>query len=331
MSKPDAVIFKTEHYSYYYFKPFNAVIDPTPTHLQPPFAGRGYEVTENQIRICQSAGRHVYVFILHNAIPWYGKPFSMEDFITAIDKCQTYAREKHGVKRLDVVADCQGGVVTAIHNALNPTLYRRHSFFATPMNNKTGLGGIIEDYCKTADMNYHRMRVAMNGGVQLGIDQYLAFSMVDPYDAILGRWFKLSKAIMYETDEEKCKQKVSNSLWRDNVKNLHGLWYLFTMEFFFINNCLYDGTMVLNGKVVDLGNIICPVHIYVGGDDCITLPKSSKGIAEKVNSEEVHFTCFDANSGFKRKTFGHTTPFADEECLTYFKNEFYTTLQINFN
>ena len=328
MYKPHETVLKTEHYSLQHYLPIGELTDPTPTYVQPPYAGRDHEVTDRLVRTCQEAGRHVYRFILHNAVPWFGTPFSMEDFISAIDRCQAYIREKHNVPQLDAVATCQGGVVTGIHNSLNPHLYRRHSFSATPINNKTGLGGTIEDYCATADMGYHRMRVAMNGGVQLGIDQWTAFSAMDLYEAMFGRWYKLANVMAFEQDKEKVKQKVSNSLWRDRIMNLHGGWYLFTMEFFFIKNQFYNGTLVVGGKVADPANIICPILVTVGENDPITLPKSSEGIVEKASSEEKTYMIFGESTGYKGKH-GHTAPFTWEKCLAYFKHHFYTAPQGN--
>ena len=143
MYKPDEIIFRTEHYSIEHFLPIGLVPNPTYTWLQPPYAGRGEEVSDNQVAICQTVG-HVYRFVLHSAIPWWfgGTPFNMENFVAAIDHGQALVRKKHNVPQLDVVVDCQGVLPIAIHCAWNPQLYRRVAFFATPMNNKTDSGGV---------------------------------------------------------------------------------------------------------------------------------------------------------------------------------------------
>ena len=314
MYKPHETVLKTEHYSLQHYLPIGELTDLTPTYVQPPYAGRGHEVTDNLVRTCQEVGRHVYRFILHSAIPWFGKPFSIEDFVGAIDFCQAYIRDKHNVDQVDVVATCQGGCVTTIHNAQNPHLYRRHSLSATPINLKTGLGGVIEDYCETASMAYHRWLFAISGNVQPGIMQWIPFAMMNPYEAFVNRWHKLGNTIL-GGDQEKIQQKIDQNIWHDNIKNL-GEWYLFTMEHHFIGNHLYDGTMVVGGKPVKLEHITCPVHVSVGGGDDITLPEQARAILDKVSSEEKHYKCFDKNHG-------HTAPFTWEEPLRHFAAEFY--------
>ena len=88
-----------------------------------------------------------------------------------------------------------------------------------------------------------RAKVAMSGGVQPGLLQWLAFSMLDPYQTFFGRWHKLANEIMFNQDEEKCKQKVSNNLWLDDPKNL-GKWFEFTLEHFFIGNRQLKRTLI---------------------------------------------------------------------------------------
>ena len=312
------MLLNNEHWGLEYHLPIGPVADPVPTFIQPPFAGRDHTVTDNLVRKCQEAGRHVYRFILHSAMPWSGTPFTIEDFVGAIDTCQEHIRLLHDVRWLDVVATCQGGWISAIHNAQNPHLYRKHSFSATPINLRTGLGGKIEEYCKDADMDMHRWMVTIFGGVQLGIFQWLPFAMMNPYQAFVNRWHKQANAVMFGSAEE-AKKRVSNNLWHDNTMNLRGEWFLWAMENHFIGNHIYDGTATVGDKPVDLGNITCPILVTVGGSDEITLPEQARAIIDKVGSEVKHYKIFDG--------MGHTGPFVFDGSLQYFDDMFYGEME----
>jgi poly(3-hydroxyalkanoate) synthetase len=131
----------------------------------------------------------------------------------------------------------------------------------------------------------------------------MAFSMVDPYETYMGRWFKVWRSFI-RGDQEKIDKSLSNNNWHDTVYNL-GYWFLEAMDNHFIGNKLYDGTWIVNGETVDLANITCEMYVFAGGRDVITSTLQAKGILDKVGSGVKVFTEFEDA--------GHTLVFAGDK------------------
>ena len=311
MYKSHDTVFDNEAYTLMYYAPIGDIVDKTPTFIQPPFAGRGGDICQNLIDKCR-IGRHVYVFDLKSANPFM-QAFHIVDFVKAIDNCQAIVRGTHNVPTLDIVACCQGGWITALHNALNPSLYRKFAIFASPINTRTGEDNIIEDYCKVVQMGLQKLLVDISGGIQPGLCQWFAFSLVDPYATYVQRWFKLWNTAV-GGDEQKLQRAISNNIWHDTPYNL-GRWFLEAMSEHFVGNKLFEGTWEVAGERVDLGNITCPIFVYSGADDNITHPEQARAILDKISSTEQHYTDFEKA--------GHTRVFTGPKELDHFAAEFY--------
>lgn len=282
----------------------------TPVLVVPPHAGRHGNITQNLIDHLVADGKEVYAYELLPAAYKTGG-LDVAGLVQKLVLCLKQISEES----IDLVGVCQGGWLSAILTSLHPGLINRLALFAAPINLRTGEDNSIEQYCRSASMVHHRIIVAMSGGIQLGVLQWMAFALANPVPVFYTRYVnKLSYII--EGDKEALAKWDKEQGWYDYFIDLHGGWFLEVMENHFIGNKLWDGTWILSdGQVPKLENITCPLFVYAGGNDDITHPAQALGIASKVSSTEVHTHIFEGA--------GHTAVFVRPACIDYFINEFY--------
>jgi len=278
----------------------------------PPHAGRHGNITQNLIDRLVVEDKEVYAYELLPAI-YKTRNLDVAELIRKLAHCAKLI----GTDPIDLLGVCQGGWLSAGLTSLHPQLVNRLALFATPINMKTGEDNAIEHYCKLPGvMAWHRLAVMMNGGIQLGVMQWMAFAMANPVPVFLTRYADRMRYSLEGNDAALAKWDKEQD-WYDYSIDLHGGWFLEAMENHFIGNKLWDGTWTLSdGQVPNLSNIDCPLFVYAGGDDPITHPKQALGIADRVSSTEIHTHTFPGA--------GHTAPFVRGACIDYFIREFYT-------
>jgi len=279
-----------------------------PVLVIPPHAGRHGCIVQRLIDAVVSCNRAVFAMEL---LPATYKTCKL-DVAGLIEKMETCV-ETIGNEPIDIVGVCQGGWLAAIFISLHPETAKSFSMFASPINTKTGEDNSIEDYCSKGSLDYHKMTVALNGGIQLGSLQWLAFAISNPVPTFYTRYYNLYVHFL-RGDSKKIDKWIAENSWYDSPIDLHGGWFIEALDNHFFNNRLYDGTWVLSdGRVPELKNITCPLYIYTGDDDQITHPKQSMDIMNKVSSKDISTKSFE--------NAGHTAVFTRGGCIDYFTSE----------
>jgi poly(3-hydroxyalkanoate) synthetase len=279
----------------------------TPVLVITAHAGRHGNIAQPIIDKILNAGRPVYTIELKSAGP-ETKYTSVSDLVLMIRRCHM----KMSSDKIDIVGLCQGGWLASIYTAKYPNEVSKLAIFAAPINTHTGEGNATREYCKTINMDLHRMMVAMNGGIQPGWLQWAAFAAANPEYYFMQRYFDLYKAIfLNDGDIDKLKR---NHEWQDAPQDLAGVWFLDCLDNHFWLNKLYNGTWNVLGEPVQLSHITCKVFLYAGEDDDITHPDQVLDMANVVNSNEVKTKIFPGA--------GHTKVFVGKDELEYFANEF---------
>lgn len=282
----------------------------TPVLVCPPHAGRSGNIAQKMIDKCVGCDKTVYAYELLSATNETAN-VTITDLVEAVHTCQQYINEP-----VDLICLCQGAWLGAIYTALYPETVTRYANFAGPINCKTGQDNIIEKYCETASLAYHRLVISMSGGIQPGYMQWLAFAGVAPNFVFIERYLQLGGYIANENTDGIKKWHENNS-WYDTPYNLAGVWFLDCLENHFMENRLYDGAWEVGGHTIDLSNIACPVYLYAGDDDQITHPQQVFDMAEVINTpqENIHMTLFEGA--------GHTKVFVGRDELNHFAEEFF--------
>lgn len=282
-----------------------------PVFVIPPHAGRHGNITQNLIDSLVARGKTVYAYELLPATYGTGS-LDVAGLIQKLLLCL----EKIGNKPVDLLGVCQGGWLSSILTSLYPNLINRLALFCAPINLRTGEDNGIEEYCKNASMAYHRFIVALAGGVQPGIMQWMAFAMANPVPVFYTRYANRLNYVLEGNNAALAKWDMEQA-WYDWFIDLHGGWFLEAMENHFIGNRLWDGTWRLSdGREPSLHDIECPLFVYAGSNDDITHPRQALDIAERVSSTDIHTHTFEGA--------GHTAVFVRQACIDYFIREFYT-------
>jgi len=276
-----------------------------PILVIPPHAGRHGCITQRLIDGIASCSRAVYTMEL---LPATSKTCKL-DVLGLVGKMKICV-DTIGNSPLDIVGVCQGGWLSAIFISLYPETAKSFSMFASPINTKTGEDNSIEDYCSKGSLDYHKGVVALNGGIQLGSLQWLAFAISNPMPTFFTRYYNLYVHFL-RCDSNSIDKWIAENNWYDSPIDLHGGWFIEALDNHFFNNRLYDGTWVLSdGRVPKLENITCPLHIYTGEDDQITHPTQALDIINKVSSKVI------TTKNFEKA--GHTAVFTRGSCIDYF-------------
>ena len=187
----------------------------TPILIIPPHAGRHGNIVQNLCNKCVYHNRTVYAFELLSATPETSNT-SISDLIQSIHTCQQFINEP-----VDLVCVCQGAWLGAIYTSLHPNSINRYVNFAGPINTQTGQDNIIENYCKTASISWHRQIITLNNGIQSGLMQWMSFALVNPTSVFIQRWFDLWN-ILYTNNQEKLSKWKTNNAWYDTPQDLAG-------------------------------------------------------------------------------------------------------------
>lgn len=279
-----------------------------PTLILPPFAGRSGNIVQNMADALVAEGHTVFAYELLSA-SHSTRNTSVSDLIDIISTCQ----EHMGAKQINLVGTCQGGWLATIYTALYPDRVKKLAIFAAPINIKTSYPNKIEEYCETASIEDHTKMVELNGGIQSGMAQWMAFALSSPYEVFIGKYMQLFR-LNIQGDTKKIKKWYDNDTWYNDTQNLAGVWFLDVLENHFMHNKLYDGTWEVKGRKVNLASITCPVYVYSGESDEITHPEQARAILDKVSSAETYYKCFPEA--------GHTRVFVGTAELNYFTAEF---------
>lgn len=285
----------------------------TPVFILPPFAGRGGSVTDSLFNLCESLGKTTYRYELKSATS-KTKDLSVSGLIEIIHTCHNKIMDIHGEVQIDLLGTCQGGWLAAIYTSLYPTSIHKLATFAAPINLKTGCNNAIEKYCETIDIEKHKLAVAMNGGIQSGLSQWIAFSLLAPEFVYYQRYADLMAATMRGDHKAVAKWWKMNS-WYDSTRDLAGVWFLDVLENHFTKNKLYEGTWEVCGKLIDLSNITCPVLVMTGDDDIITSEDQALGLLKRVSSEVLLWIPLEGA--------GHTRVFTGKKELIMFADRFF--------
>lgn len=316
MSRPkfelSEVILENEVYTLHHW-PAEGEARAVPVFVVPPHAGRHGNIVQRLVGTCAAYGANTYAVELHPATERTNE-VSVNGLVRMLFDSQTAINERHNSTKVDLLGVCQGAWVSAVYAAKCQERVNRYCNFAGPINTKTGQKNVIEKYCETMDIGRHRMLVALNGGIQPGMMQWLAFSFVNPAQVYYDRWVKLGWALLLNDEKEIVKQMRNND-WYDHPIDLAGRWFLNCLEHHFGNNDLYEGRWLVGDDIVDLGKITCDMFLYGGGDDEITHPQQIFDMAKKVSSQRVRTTIFPKA--------GHTKVFVGTDELTHFVSEFF--------
>lgn len=257
--------------------------ESTPTLFLPPQAGHDscivdFDPQQSQIRTALEAGLTRVA-----SLDWVGateatKDATIEDYISVMVEAIA-----HLGGRVNLVGDCQGGWLAVIYTALHPESVETLTIAGAPVDFHAG-EPLIHDWMRLLapeqDLTFYRSLVSSNNGVLPGEFLLGGFITMQP-DIELDRQLQLLAHLNEPAHVERYRTFED---WFKHTQALPGAFYLWIVEHLFQNNELVAGTLRVGDRTVDLGDIICPIHLLAGETDHITPPPQVFALADHVGT-----------------------------------------------
>lgn len=249
---------------------FSTDTNVLPTLLLPPQAGHAstiadYNPDQSQVLTARDAGlTNFYV------IDWLGataetSDSTIETYIRIIDESIDHIGGK-----ANLMGDCQGGWLATIYAALHPEKVNTLLMGGAPIDYHAGDSAILDSMRhmkKLGDeMVVYRALVSLGGGNHLGLSQINGFKLLEPAEEIK----RLSALWANIADPNYVQRHIDFTNWFEWGQDVPGAFYLWIVEHLFINNELINRKLIVDGEVVDLAKIECPLFLLAGSRDHIT-------------------------------------------------------------
>jgi len=284
-----------------------------PIFIVPPHAGRHGNIVQRLAETCVKQKVPVYAYELKTATQ-ENKGLTIEGMVGILHDCVAAIGGS-----VELIGVCQGAWLGGLFTARFPELVTKYTNFVGPINTKTGEDNSIEKYMETPGViEYHQKKVDDNDGIQLGSDQWFAFSMINPAETYVGRFLTHQQNLFFDAffPTEKTAKAVAkwekNESWYDDSMDL-GAWFMEAMKWHFKDNRIYNGTFPpIFGEDVNFKNIKCPVYLFAGGTDLITSIRQVLDMANIVGTDpaDIYTEVFEDA--------GHTKAFVGTEELKRF-------------
>jgi poly(3-hydroxyalkanoate) synthetase len=267
--------------------------DVTPTLIVPPQAGHhscivDYSVRQSQVRTALEAGL-TRAFVLE----WLGatqetKNAGILDYLGSVRRAIT-----HIGGPVNLIGDCQGGWLATIYAALHPDDVATLTIGGAPIDFHAG-DSAITDFTRCAGgITPYRLAVELGGGVLDGRLMLSSFIGLQPETEIS----KQVELVLNLDDDDYVERYRAFQDWYMFTQPIPGAMYLWAVEHLFIENELVRGILELDGRVVSLGAIRCPVNLLGGTTDHITPPAQVFALADHVGTSPSDVTTTLTNGG----------------------------------
>lgn len=257
-----------------------------PVLILPPQAGHhsclaDYSPSQSLVRVFQKYGFDVYVTEWVSATQEF-KDLGMNDIIRLTDEAVEEVRRRTGVYKINLVGQCQGGWQATIYTSLYQEKIATLVTAAAPIDVQAVPSPIIED--AQMPMSIFEYLVATGNGLMNGRYMLLGFKKMQPEEHYVRKYDRLWKMVE-QGDEEGLRRFIHFENWYEYTQYLPGRFYLDIIKNIFKeNNLTKPGSIVLDGRAVDLRKISCPVIIMAGKKDHITPPAQAFALKNYIST-----------------------------------------------
>ena len=179
---------------------------------------------------------------------------------------------------------CQGGTLATVTTALYPELVAGLSVAGAPID--VTEKSILSEAIKKP-MALYEVTVGLSYGLMHGSIMLECWKSNNVQKLIIDKILK-GEPTTY-------RELRFDSWYFKHVSDLAGEgWYLWLVERLFKGNLLIKNEMVVDGRVVNLKNITCPVNLIVGLRDDISPPSHTLSLLDKMGTTDVSVYSGDA-------------------------------------
>ncbi len=280
---PRELVYQEDKIKLYHYAPPVKNVCPVPLLVTYALVNRQYMMDIQQdrslFRKLLEMGIDLYV------IDWgyptkIDKFLTMEDYILGyMDNIVDFIRDSTGQKDVNLLGVCQGGTFSIIYSALFPDKIRNLVTMVAPVDFHSE-DGLLNLWSKAIDVD---LMVDVMGNIpgdfmnlgflflkpfQLIVDKYVGLldNVDDPY--VVHNFLRMEKWIFDSPDQ-------AGETFRKFIKDMYQ------------DNKLFEGTLTLGGRKVDLKKLNMPVLNIFGEQDHLVPPDCSRPLSKKVGSKDV--------------------------------------------
>ena len=204
---------------------------------------------------------------------------TMDDYINGyLDRCIDVMRERHGIKKVNLLGICQGGTFSLCYAALHPEKIKNLLTMVTPVDFHTS-DNLLAFWIRKIDVD---LLVDTLGNISGDMLNWTFLNM-KPYRMMGQKYIDMVEIL---DNKEKVENFMHMEKWIFDSPDQAGEAY---REF--INDCYKDNKLVagklnLGGKEVKLSNVKMPVLNVFAQNDHLVPPSASKPLRKHVGTKD---------------------------------------------
>jgi len=281
-------IFKEDKMTVYHYKQTSENVCPVPLLICYALVNRQYmmdlQPDRSLIKNLLNLGMDIYI------IDW-GYPGKMDRFIQFDDYIDTYlsdavdfVRKATGVSAINLLGVCQGGTMSAVFTALRPKKVRNLVLMVAPFD-FSGDDGLLNVWARYLIVDLMEDSLGNIPGDLLNV----GFLMLKPFSLMMDKYVNFLESI---DNPKNVESFLRMERWIFDSPDQAGASFTKFVRDLYQGNKLIKGEFEINGRKVDLKNIIQPILNIYAEQDHLVPPSSTKPLAQYVGSRDVTTTAF---------------------------------------
>lgn len=211
---------------------------------------------------------------------------ALDDYVNRyLGACIDHVRGAHGASAVNLLGVCQGGTLSLCHTALHPERVQKLITMVTPVDFQTH-DNLLSKWVRKVDVD--RM-VEVLGNVP-GALLNAAFISLMPFRHGVQKYAGIADIA---DDPEALANFLRMERWIHDSPDQAGRAFAEFVRWFFQENRLVRGGLVIGGQPVDLRRIACPLLNIYATQDHLVPPSASRPLARLTGSRDYSAFAFD--------------------------------------
>ncbi len=281
-------VFQEDKMTVYHYKQTSENVCPVPLLICYALVNRQYmmdlQPDRSLIKNLLNLGMDIYI------IDW-GYPGKMDRFIQFDDYIDTYlsdavdfVRKDTGMSEINLLGVCQGGTMSAVFTALHPEKILNLVLMVAPFD-FSGDDGLLNVWARYLNVDLIEDSLGNIPGDLLNV----SFLMLKPFSLMMDKYVNFMESI---DNPKNVESFLRMERWIFDSPDQAGASFTKFIRDLYQGNKLIKGEFEINGRKVDLKNIIQPILNIYAEQDHLVPPSSTKPLEQYVGSRDVTTTAF---------------------------------------
>jgi polyhydroxyalkanoate synthase len=217
------------------------------------------------------------------------KHMTVDDYVNGqLHRCVEYVSKASGCDKVNLLGYCMGGSMTAMYAALHPGKVRNLIQLAAPVD-WSDTEGLLSLWCREDVFDIDAFLDAFGNAPPWWLQQ--SFQMLKPVSNMVEKYLGFYERM---EDEKFLGEFFAMETWvNDNIPVAGETFRTFVKDCF-QQNKLIKGELVVGGRRVDLGDIVCPVLNLMAKHDHLVPCGQSRTLNDVIGSKDRKSIIFDA-------------------------------------